>query len=88
MKVALKYCGGCDPAYDRVEYWERIRDAAGDRIDWVSPDDPDYDAVLLICGCGKMCPRDEISRSDRLVSLPDDSIAPESVPLLLESCRG
>jgi hypothetical protein len=86
MKVALKFCGGCDPGYDRVEYWERIRGAAGDRIDWVSLDADHYDAVLLICGCKTMCPRDEISRTECLVTISDDEMDAESVVALLESC--
>jgi hypothetical protein len=86
MKVALKFCGGCNPAYDRVEYWEQIRGAAGDRIDWVPLDADRYDAILLICGCKIMCPRDEISRTECLVSLSDDSMNAESIVALLESC--
>jgi hypothetical protein len=86
MRVALKFCGGCDPAYDRVEYWEQIRLAAGDRIDWVRLDSGSYDAVLLICGCEKTCPRDDLSGEDCLVTLTNNSLDADLVVLLLESC--
>ena len=38
-KVALKYCGGCNPGFDRVAYVEKIKSAAGPDIEWVTLDD-------------------------------------------------
>jgi len=59
-KVAIKFCGGCDPNYDRVEYWKCIRSAAGDRIEWIRVDDSNYEAVLVISGCQRACVEREI----------------------------
>jgi hypothetical protein len=50
-RVALKYCGGCDPEFDRVELFTKVRAAAGDSIEWVCLDDRGFDTVLLIAGC-------------------------------------
>ena len=86
MKVALKFCGGCNPAYDRVEYWEQIRRKAGDKIDWVTLDYGNYDAVLLISGCDCACPRDDIPQMDRGVTPTNDSLNVEEVMSLLEEC--
>ena len=55
-RIALKYCGGCDPAFDRVELFRRIEALAGDRVEWVGVDDGAADAVLLIGGCARACP--------------------------------
>ncbi|MDQ7781236.1 MAG: hypothetical protein RDU20_00060 [Desulfomonilaceae bacterium] len=85
MKVALKFCGGCDPAYDRVEYWERIRGAAGDGITWTTADSGIHDAVLLICGCAKTCPRDDMLPDEIVVVLKDDTLDPADVVSRLES---
>lgn len=60
--MALKYCGGCDPTYDRVAYWEEIRDIAEGRIEWVSLDDGPYEAILVITGCPTACPERDLSR--------------------------
>lgn len=57
--IALKYCGGCDPTYDRVACFDKIRQTAGSRIDWVPLDDDscgDCDGVLMIVGCATACP--------------------------------
>lgn len=79
MKVALKYCGGCDPAYERVDYFERIKKAAGEGIEWVRPDTSGYVAMLMICGCEKACPLEEMPSTDKLVLIKHDQAAPEEV---------
>jgi hypothetical protein len=84
MKVALKYCGGCDPAYERVEYFQRIKQAAGKSIQWVRPDEGGYSALLLICGCDKACPLEEMPRTDNLVLIKHDQAAPEAVAARLK----
>jgi hypothetical protein len=83
VKVALKYCGGCDPAYDRVEYVSRIRSAAGEAIDWVGADDPDHEAVLLVCGCSRACPAEELSFSRPVICLKDNRTPPPEVARLI-----
>ncbi len=35
-RIALKYCGGCDPEFDRVELFAKVRSAAADAIEWVA----------------------------------------------------
>ncbi len=79
MRVALKYCGGCDPAYERVDYLERIKQVAGDDIQWVRADSGGYQALLLICGCQRACPLEEMPRTDKLVLIKHDQAAPEKV---------
>ncbi len=79
MKVAIKFCGGCDPAYDRVEFFQRIKLAAANFIEWLNPDEPGCEAVLLICGCLKACPEEELKGTSRLVVVQRDELSPESV---------
>ncbi len=78
MKVAIKYCGGCDPIYDRVEFVHRIKEEAGDSIEWVSLEKEGYDAILLVCGCLKACPESELKHFSPL-SLKYNGLSPERV---------
>ena len=72
-RVALKYCGGCDAGFDRVEYFNQVRAAAGDAIEWVTIDDQRFERVLLICGCHATCPERELRWLPwRIVSIMDD----------------
>ena len=81
IRVVLKYCGGCDPAYDRVSYQERIADAAEGNIDWVSIEDPPFEAVLVINGCARACKEKDLASEHRwrIISVRDDRTDPISI---------
>ena len=55
MKVAIKYCGGCNPDYDRVALVKRIKENLNGKIEFVSPDAESIDLVLAIEGCQTAC---------------------------------
>jgi hypothetical protein len=73
-RIALKYCGGCDPGFDRVEYSKEIQNAAGDLIEWVTLDNRDLETVLVICGCDTACPMENmvLTASRKIVSIRDN----------------
>jgi len=79
MKVAIKFCGGCDPTYDRVEVYRRIKLLAGHSIEWLGLEKQGYEAVLLVCGCLRACPESELQNVSRLVSIKHSGLSPESV---------
>ena len=62
-RVALKYCGGCDCTYDRLEYAKKLKKAAEGHIEWVSMDDGGFDTILMIHGCHVACPEELGARS-------------------------
>lgn len=84
MKVAVKYCGGCDPTYDRLELVRRIKSEAGDSVEWLTLEEHGYEAVLLICGCLKACPEDELQRLSPLLIKCDGVSVERAVAQLLE----
>lgn len=81
----MKHCGGCNPGFDRVEYFERIREAAGDSVEWVTLDDREIDAVLVISACASACPEEKIDFSPygRVVALRDDKADPNEIIKIL-----
>ncbi len=80
-RIVLKYCGGCDPGFDRVEYFKEIQNAAGDLIEWVSLDDLDFGAVLVISGCDAACPAENMALTAcrRIVAIRDDKRNPAEI---------
>jgi hypothetical protein len=90
-RIALKYCGGCNAGFDRVEYFKQIQDAAGDLIEWVTLDDRDLETVLVICGCDTSCPVENMVQPARLriVSIRDNERDPAEIvhSLLSEASR-
>jgi len=79
MKVAIKFCGGCNPEFDRVEIFHRIKASAGDSIEWLQLDQKDYKAILLICGCPTACPEEDLQQISRVVSIKNNGLPPERV---------
>lgn len=55
MKVGVKYCGGCNPRYDRrgavMELQERLALGEMDNVKGNGV----YHTVLLVCGCPVCC---------------------------------
>lgn len=84
-RIALKYCGGCDPAFDRVEYFKEIQNAAGHMLEWVTMDDPDFETVLVVSGCDIACPAEKMALApgQTMVSVRDNKRHPAEVVLSL-----
>ena len=89
MKVAIKFCGGCDPTYDRLDLFRKIESLAGASIEWRRVEEGGHEAVLLICGCPRACPKDELPHVGLLVSVTDGGAPPEhAVDRLLRKGEG
>ena len=90
MRVGIKYCGGCDPAYDRLDYVNRIQEAAGSRIEWVRYDEQGLDALLLVCGCDAECIELTSFTINELpiISIRTDQETPEKIVSNLLKKRG
>ncbi|MEW6441282.1 MAG: hypothetical protein AB1640_10155 [bacterium] len=54
-RVGLKFCGGCNPSYDRVGYVRRVQEWTAGRIEWVPFDAGGFDTVVIVTGCDKAC---------------------------------
>jgi hypothetical protein len=69
MRIGIKFCGGCNPRYDRSGALGKIRahfekdadDFAKDNIEKgkaifdFAKDGGKYDLLLVICGCSNQC---------------------------------
>lgn len=84
MKVALKFCGGCDPTYDRIELVRQVKEIAADSIQWLTLDDGGYEAILLVCGCDKACPASEMVHASLLIVTHHEPSPDRLVARLLE----
>ncbi len=69
LKCAVKFCGGCNPRYDRGDVYKKIRGALSDKILFSYPEyGESYDMLLIIKGCTG-CPYmyEEINAKRRIV---------------------
>lgn len=77
-KLAVKYCGGCNPSIDRTELAGKLAVLLAERnADWklVALKDNAYGAVLLVNGCPVGCVQKQFVHESRPVIL----VAGESV---------
>lgn len=77
----MKYCGGCNPSYDRVEYVRAIQQAAGTRIEWALIDEGGFTTIMLVSGCDKQCVEmaEYEARGHRVIRIRDNHRAPKAV---------
>ena len=55
-KIGIKYCGGCNPTYERREVVERIRSRLSDKFLFIGHDSlQGWDALMLVNGCFRSC---------------------------------
>ncbi len=55
LKVGIKYCGGCNPDYDRVALFESIEKRLKGKVEFVPPESAEIDQVLVVEGCKTAC---------------------------------
>jgi len=55
LRVGLKYCGGCNPEYDRVALVRHIEESLQDRVEFVTPESEGVGLILAVEGCSTAC---------------------------------
>lgn len=74
IKVGIKYCGGCNPYYDRVALVKQIEDRLAGKVKMVALDHDQIDLVLAVEGCNTACA--DLSQFDdkkiRVITYPED----------------
>jgi len=54
LRIGIKYCGGCNPNYDRGALVSKIEDQLPQQILWVSPEE-NADLIIAVQGCPTAC---------------------------------
>jgi len=55
VKVGLKYCGGCNPEYDRVSLVKHIQESLHDKVAFVTLESDRVGLILAVEGCSTAC---------------------------------
>jgi hypothetical protein len=55
VRVGLKYCGGCNPEYDRVALARHIEEKLQGRVAFVTPESEGVGLILAVEGCSTAC---------------------------------
>jgi sulfite reductase beta subunit-like hemoprotein len=57
-RIGVKFCGGCNPTYERVEMLQRIRSRFEGQFLFLYSygEETEMDATVHLCGCPRACP--------------------------------
>ena len=55
LRVGVKYCGGCNPEYDRVALVEQIKERLEGKVSFIMPESEGVDIILSVHGCRTAC---------------------------------
>ena len=55
LKIRIKYCGGCNPRYDRVALVKQIEERLSGKASFVATDSNGISLVLAVVGCSVAC---------------------------------
>ena len=70
--IGVKFCGGCNPNYDRGALYRMILEAYPDHSFETVDENKKYELLLVICGCDRACA--DVSRYDyeRKITVSED----------------
>lgn len=56
MKIGVKYCGGCNPRYERKKFIDKVKEAVGEKHTFEAVKEENvYDFLLVAGGCTSCC---------------------------------
>lgn len=55
VEIGVRYCGGCNPRYDRVALVECLVRLLPEHHFTAARQEESYSAVLVVCGCTSRC---------------------------------
>ena len=94
IKVALKYCGSCNPQVDLFKVSRRLDEVVARRSElaMVPLSTKDIDVVVILCGCPRACGnKGEVrARAKHYLLINDESLSDTIVleASLLEAAKG
>ncbi|WP_026894611.1 hypothetical protein [Clostridiisalibacter paucivorans] len=62
MNIGIKYCGGCNPKYNRKRFVKYIKDILTEDKFFVARENEYYGVLIIVCGCTSAC-----ANSDRIL---------------------
>lgn len=54
MVIGIKYCGGCNPRYNRKKIVELLEERFSHKFE-AADTEREYDMLVVICGCSSSC---------------------------------
>ena len=74
MRIGIKYCGGCNPVYNRGRQVKRLQEQYPEHeFDFAAGDMKECEIGLVVCGCVRACASvDGLAPKKKLFLLPTE----------------
>ncbi|MGN1414127.1 MAG: hypothetical protein ACI4WY_07770 [Anaerovoracaceae bacterium] len=72
MKVAFRYCGGCNPRYDRGALVKRLTEKHPEWDAEIAEEGTNYHLLVVVGGCSSCCAAWKQFTADRVVKVWTD----------------
>jgi len=63
-KVGIKYCGGCNPTYERVEIIQGVKSHFRDQLLFTRHEEKDIDVLIIVNGCSRACAAQNLNQAE------------------------
>lgn len=85
LHYRVKFCGGCNPKYNRKGVFEKIKTKFKNSIYFsANHENLLYDGLVLICGCERCCTNYDNIRFKTMILIITDSVQLEETIRILE----
>lgn len=54
MNIGIKYCGGCNPKYNRRKFQQQLEENFALKFE-IAKENEIYDIIIVLCGCSSVC---------------------------------
>ncbi|MBN7772163.1 hypothetical protein [Clostridium aminobutyricum] len=87
MKCGVRFCGGCNPRFDRGAVYERIKNKLAGKVEFfIAEEGVPYDVILVIGGCTNCCASYLQFEADGVIKIWDEEHEDDMVEFLLNKC--
>ncbi|NLI53625.1 MAG: hypothetical protein GX417_04795 [Clostridiales bacterium] len=81
--VGVRYCGGCNPRFDRVGFVRRLQEEFPEISIEYAEEGRQYAAVLVVCGCHAACAsQNGLSNAPEILVVRSEADVPAAKALL------
>ena len=74
MNIGVKFCGGCNPNYDRGKLYRCIAETYTEYSFEAADEATNYETLLVICGCERACVNTDSYRKEKEIRISQDII--------------
>ena len=85
MEVGVKYCGGCNPRYDRPAVLNKLKKKYSDVNFSYASEDKETDLLIVICGCTAACADYSKLKSKNGIVVIDDEKGIEKISQAIDN---